>query len=154
MPKAHNSEPMLYTGQFRYGVDDSRRVMLPAKWRPADGRVRFVGILWPVAVEDYLLVLPPERWLAMLENLRKQSLSNERVAAFERVLGTTSVALEPDRFGRLCLPEDFAKKLGIEKEAEFIGRVDKFEIWTPSKFAASQLADKQAAAELANTITI
>lgn len=154
MSKAETVETVSYTGHFRYGVDDSRRVMIPAKWRPRSGKARFFVILWPVAVEDYLLVLPPDRWNALLENLRKQSLSNERVAALERVLGSTSADLELDRFGRLCLPEKMTTTVGIEKEAELVGRVDKFEIWNPAKCEAVRASDKQVAAEIVSQITL
>ncbi len=154
MAKPQTDEPIFYTGQFKHGVDESRRVMVPAKWRPKNGRIQFVVILWPVAVEDYLLVLPPDRWQALLENLKKQSLSNEKVAALERVLGSTSASLELDKFGRLGLPDTFAKQVGIEKEASLIGRFDKFEIWNPAKCEAAGTADKQTAAEIVNQITL
>src|SRR5256885_9660186 len=44
-----------------YGVDESHRVMIPARWRPKDPKVVFTAILWPIEAEEYLLVLPPER---------------------------------------------------------------------------------------------
>jgi MraZ protein len=154
MPQVQTDSPILYTGQFRHGVDESRRVMIPARWRPKAPRIQYVMILWPIAVEGYLLVLPPDRWYALLDNLKKQSLSNEKVAALERVLGSTSASLELDKVGRLCLPEDFAKTVGIDREAELVGRVDKFEIWSPAKCAAARPEDKKMAAEIVSQITL
>jgi MraZ protein len=152
-PKKNESSP-LYHGQFRRGLDNSRRVMFPSEWRTRRGDMEFTLIVWPVNIEDYLLVLPPERFAAMLENLRKNSLSNEKVAAFERVLGSTSVRTTLDSVGRLRIPEEFSRAAKIQDEVLFVGRVDKFEIWNPARSAASSQSDKQLAAEILKEITL
>ena len=36
--------------------------MIPARWRPKDAKVIFTAVLWPIKAEEFLLVLPPERW--------------------------------------------------------------------------------------------
>ncbi len=110
--------------------------------------MQFTIILWPIAVEDYLLVLPPERWNVLLENLKKLSLSNEKAAALERVIGSTSDRLNLDDAGRLRIPEKFASTVGIEKEAALVGRIDKFEIWNPARCAVARPSDKKLAAGL------
>jgi DNA-binding transcriptional regulator/RsmH inhibitor MraZ len=42
-----------------------------------------------------------------------------------------------DTYGRLPLPEEAAKGLGIESEAMLVGRMNKFEVWSPSRYAAT-----------------
>ena len=153
MPDADSIVPIFY-GEFRYGVDDSRRVMIPAKWRPKDVKVVFTAILWPINVETFLLVLPPERWQMLLETLRPKSLNDERVATLERVIGATSAPLLLDKVGRFCLPDHLAIAAGIEKDAQFVGRLQKFEIWGPSRYQAATPEDKRLAAAVAREINI
>lgn len=131
---------------FRHGIDESRRVMLPAKWRPKEPGVVFRVLPWPVNVEDCLLVLPPERWAVMMEKLKMNRMQDPSVAALERVLGGTSAALTLDKVGRLCLPESLAQAAALEKEAVFVGRLDKFEIWSPARHKVSTIQDKILAA--------
>src|SRR6185503_16863877 len=121
----------------------------PARWRPKDLKIVFTAILWPINVEEFLLVLPPERWQVMLNKLKTRSLQDKRVATLERVLGATSTELVLDRVGRFCLPEGLADAAGITKEAAFVGRLDKFEIWSPTRFQANVAQDKAVAAAVA-----
>jgi len=143
-----------FHGTFAYGIDDSRRVMVPAKWRPNDPSVLFTAILWPIEHEEYLLVLPPERWQVMLTKLRTKSLHDRRVAALERTIGSTSATLTLDKVGRFALPESLTGPAGIGSEAVFVGRLDKFEIWSPKRLKASTAQDKTLAASIAEEIDL
>jgi MraZ protein len=143
-----------FHGAFTYGIDDSGRVMIPAKWRPKDPRIVFTVILWPIGIEDFLFVLPPERWQVMLDKLKSKSLHDTRVATLERVIGATSAPLTLDKAGRFNLPDHLAKPAGIEKEAQFVGRLDKFEIWSPARYLAANPQDKSMAASVAAEIDL
>jgi division/cell wall cluster transcriptional repressor MraZ len=153
MSEADSRVPIFY-GDFRYGIDDSRRVMIPAKWRPADGNVVFTAVLWPINVEEFLLVLPPERWQMLLDALKTKSLNDKRVATLERVIGATSAPLLLDKVGRFCLPDHLAVQAGIGKEAQFVGRLQKFEIWSPKRYRTATPEDKSVAAAMAEEINI
>jgi len=80
------------------------------------------------------LVLPPARWNILLERLNEMSLSDEEAAVVERVIGGSSAHLKLDKVGRLCLPEELTKIAGIKQEAVLVGRLNKFEIWSPDRF--------------------
>ncbi len=153
MPDTDSNVPSFH-GNYRHGIDDSRRVMIPAKWRPKDPSLVFTVLAWPLNGEEFLLVLPPERWRVMLDKLKTKSLHDPRVATLERVIGATSAPLTLDKVGRFCLPENLAKLVGIEKEAEFVGRLDKFEIWSPARYATSVAQDKSLAAIVAAEIDL
>ncbi|MBU6402485.1 MAG: hypothetical protein KGS61_19365 [Verrucomicrobia bacterium] len=147
MPAVKSSEPIDYTGHWRHGVDDSRRVMIPARWRPRDPRVQLTLVPWPVGAEDRLLVLPPGRWREMLGRIRSKSLADPRVAALERVIGGTAIQQSLDKVGRICLPETMSTAVGLGKEVELVGRLDKFEIWDPRRYDALSAQDAKLAAE-------
>src|SRR5256885_5690066 len=103
--------PIFY-GSSRHAVDESRRVMIPVKWRPKDPGVEFSVLAWPLDNEDYLLVMPPERWRAMLERLKGNSLHDQSLAVLERAVGSklaplalgpggpVSLAVNPGKLGR------------------------------------------------------
>jgi division/cell wall cluster transcriptional repressor MraZ len=125
-----------FLGQHLRGVDNGR-VILPVEWR---GTAReFMVMLWPVIQPKYLLVLPPARWEVLQKNLEQLSLADDQAALVERAIGAGTSVRSIDSYGRLPLPEDFPK-LGIEKEAMLVGRMNKFEIWGPAEYAASQAA--------------
>ena len=147
MPDSDSNVPTFY-GDFSYGVDSSRRVMIPARWRPKDAKVVFTAVLWPVQAEEFILVLPPDRWQKVLDALKTKSLNDKKVAVLERVIGSTAEPLLLDKVGRFCLPDHLALPAGIEDKAQFVGRLGKFEIWNPKRYETARVADKAVAAEV------
>lgn len=154
MPDTDSIALPIFHGDFRYGLDQSRRLMFPARWRPSDPKVVFTAILWPIKVEQFLLVLPPDRWQMLLDTFKTKALSDERVAALERVIGATSAPLLLDKVGRFALPDHLAIPAGLEKEAQFVGRLGKFEIWNPERRRVASPDDKTLAAAVVQEINI
>jgi DNA-binding transcriptional regulator/RsmH inhibitor MraZ len=116
--------------------------------------VEFHVILWPIQTKEYLLVLPPERWQLLLERLKGNSINNRGLAAYEREIARSSAVLELDKVGRFCLPENLAEQAGINGEAFFVGRLNKFEIWNPKRAKAAAAADVALVNEIAGSIEL
>jgi len=146
MPDAESIAVPTFHGDFRYRVDTGRRLMLPAGWRPKDSSVVLTAVLWPVKVERYVLVLPPEGWQKILNALKAQPLRDENVSALARTIGTTSASLVLDKVGRFLLPDHIAGPAGLDKEVQFVGCVGNFEIWNPERRAIALPDDKALAA--------
>ena len=146
MPTTELNGPQTYTGQFNRGIDDSRRVMIPKEWRRDDQSITFAILPWPIGAEAYLLALPPARWNDLLARLNPMSLSNDEAAVVERVIGGTCAHLAPDKTGRICFPQNLTQAGGIDREALFVGRLQKFEIWNPQRFESVSQSNKQLAA--------
>jgi MraZ protein len=154
MPENSDAVVPSFHGDYSHGIDESRRVMIPARWRPKDPAIVFTVLAWPINGDEFLLVLPPARWRVMLGKLQTRSLHDPRVATLERVIGSTSAPLTLDRVGRFVVPEHLAKLVGIEKEVKFVGRLDKFEMWSPERFGRAMAQDKNLAAQVAAEIDL
>jgi division/cell wall cluster transcriptional repressor MraZ len=127
--------------------------MIPAKWRPKE-KVDFRVLLWPIRSPKFLLVLPPKRWQVMLDKLKAKSLTDSKVAALERFIGENSVLLELDRVGRFMLPQELGEAAGLTAEVQFVGRLDKFEIWDPDRYKAQADEDRNVAAATAEEVDL
>lgn len=136
-----------FTGRYRFGVDRSHRLSLPARWRQAGSASEFVVMLWPVGLDRHLLALPMSRWEEVLRTVGQRSLFDEKVSAGVRALGASVGYLTVDKVGRVALPEQLAKAAGITDEVEIFGLIDRFEIWNPDRFAAMEQQYKLQAAE-------
>lgn len=137
-----SSEPVYYSSLYRHGVDEKRRLQIPAKWRSAEGEVLTV-ILWPKGNQPdaCLLVLPPAEWVALVQKLKSMPYSDPDAEALRHLLGRKSDRVTPDKGGRICLPEAMAKAALIDGEAVLVGLVDRFEIWNPERYAAASAVD-------------
>src|SRR5204863_10002742 len=138
-----------YTSIYRHGVDDKRRLQIPAKWRPAEENFQFTMILWPGSASSgsYLLVLPPEPLQLLMEKLKAMPYSDSTAHSLRRLLGTKSDRVAVDKGGRICLPELMAKGAAIESDAVLVGSWDRFEIWNPENYEAVSKVDEALASE-------
>lgn len=133
MPEKKDNAPVFYHATYRHGVDDKRRVQIPAKWR-SDGEKEavFSLLLWKKAGQPpCILVLPPERMRALAQKLSEMPFSDPKAEALRRLLGPESDHVTLDKAGRICLPEELAQRAGIRDEVVFVGMIDRFQIWNP-----------------------
>src|SRR5881394_2370667 len=144
MSAIESSEPIYYNSHYRHGVDEKRRVQIPAKWRPAEPEILTL-ILWPKGAlpEACLLVLPPKEWDALVQKLKAMPFADTKAEALRRLLGKKSDRVTLDKGGRICLPEGMAKAAAIEKEAVLVGLLDRFEIWNPERYEKASAVDNE-----------
>lgn len=145
MSASNDNEVILYHSLFRHGVDDKRRVQIPAKWRPSQPDVELTLILWPSGQAGAcLLVLPPAEMKALADKIRGMSSADPKTSALRRLLGSNSASVTLDKAGRICIPESMAKPAGIEinEEAVLVGLVDRFEIWNPKRYETVSAVDE------------
>jgi MraZ protein len=116
-----------YAGEFRHAIDDKNRITIPARWR-RDRSEEF--IILPEANHQFLLVMPPEefsRMSAAAESDSTVSARDRRV--FFRQLHSRAQHGAADKQGRLVLPEELCKKVGLKGEVALVGGRGRFEIW-------------------------
>ncbi|MEO7300053.1 MAG: hypothetical protein ABI042_15920 [Verrucomicrobiota bacterium] len=135
-------ETTYYNSSYQHGVDEKRRVQIPAKWRPSRPDTEFTLILWPQAKEGACLrVLPPKEMAKLMRDIDGMANGDPKKVAMKRFIGTESTQVSLDKAGRICLPEKMAEAAGIDDSAMLVGLLDRFEIWNPGRFAAVKTSD-------------
>lgn len=148
MPEDRLTEQICYNSLYHHGVDDKRRVQIPAKWRPSSGNVEFTVIVWPKsAVGECLRVLPPKEMAELMVTIDAMPNSDPNKTVLKRIIGSESEQVAVDKAGRICLPEGMMRRAAISDEAILVGLLDRFEIWNPERYAKVQSADAVMAAE-------
>ena len=148
MSQSPQAEQIYYNSLYSHGVDEKRRVAIPAKWRPTDADVEFTLILWPKSKEGPCLrVLPPKEMAQLMEFIDAMPNTDPNKTVLKRFIGSESVQLVCDKAGRICLPEEMAKAAGITDEAMLVGLLDRFEIWNPKRYEKVKAADAVMASE-------
>lgn len=135
-------EPTYYNSKYWHGVDEKRRVQIPAKWRPAKPEVEFTLIVWPKAKEGPCLrALPPKEMAELMRDIDAMPNDNPNKVVLKRFIGSESIQVAVDKAGRICLPEEMARAAGIKDQAVLVGLLDRFEIWNPDRFEAVKASD-------------
>jgi MraZ protein len=131
-----------YNSLYRHGVDEKRRVQIPAKWRPAQPGTEFTVVLWPKSKEGPCLrVLPPQEMAELMRDIDAMPNSDPNKVVLKRFIGSESEQVALDKAGRICLPEGMARAAGISEEAILVGLLDRFEIWNPDRYEKVKASD-------------
>lgn len=142
MSDANTVPPTYYNSCYRHGVDEKRRVQIPAKWRPEADGVELTIILWPKhQAGTCLRVLPPEEMAKLKTTIDAMPRGDASKGVLKRLIGSGSVQVTLDKAGRICLPEDMARAADIKDEAVAVGLIDYFEIWNPDRYENVKAAD-------------
>lgn len=140
--------PSYYTSCYRHGVDEKRRVQIPAKWRPEKEGVELTVILWPKnQAGSCLRVLPPLKMAQLTADIDAMPNGDPNKVVLKRFIGSKSIQVTLDKAGRICLPEEMAREAGIKDEVILAGLIDRFEIWNPTRYETVEATDAVMATE-------
>jgi MraZ protein len=147
MTEAADKQTTYYNSCYRHGVDEKRRIQIPAKWRPEETGTELTVILWPKhQVGTCLRVLPPTQMGKLLTDLNAMANLDGKVV-LKRFIGGESVQVSLDKAGRICLPDEMAQAAGIKNEVVLVGLLDRFEIWNPERYEKVKATDAVLASE-------
>jgi MraZ protein len=127
----HTPDQRFYAGEFRHFIDEKNRITIPARWRRGAAEE---FIILPEATHQFLVVMSPEEFSRMnvaAEADPNVSARDRRV--FFRQLHARAQQSAADKQGRLVLPEDLCKKIGLKGEVVLVGGRGRFEIWNLQK---------------------
>jgi len=148
MSNLKTARPTYYNSCYRHGVDEKRRVQIPAKWRPEKDNVELTMILWPKhQAGNCLRVLPPEEMAQMMADIDTMPNGDPNKVVLKRFIGSESVQVALDKSGRICLPDEMARAAGVKDEVVLVGLLDRFEIWNPDRYKNVKAADAVLASE-------
>jgi MraZ protein len=148
MSGTKKDEPIYYNSRFQHGVDEKRRVQIPAKWLPHDADVELTLVLWPSqSAGACVRVLPPGQMARLMQSIVEMPNSDPHKVVLKRIIGSGSAQANVDKTGRICLPDEMAREAGLKGDVMLVGLLDRFEIWNLERYKKVQAADAALADE-------
>jgi MraZ protein len=140
MPKS-SPIPTVYAGEFRHAMDAKHRVTSPSRWRGQDGEEFFAV---PDPAGNFLMILPPAEFDRVKSDVEANAaISPADRRKFIRRFYALAQMVAVDKQGRVLLPEDYCRRLGLEGEVVLIGSHSRVEIWNTERWAASTAAEDE-----------
>ena len=131
-PSSHSEQK--FFGRFEVPVEESGRFLLPFKWRLEMPEAKFGLIVWPIKASTHLLGLPSWLWDKFLKHLIDDPPEEEVMFHCERAIGEGADEVELDKIGRITVRKELLERVGVKKECVLIGRVSKWELWSPERY--------------------
>lgn len=117
------SVPVMLIGEYQHNTDAKGRVIVPVKFREDLGDCFYVT----KGLDGCLFVFSPAEWTRLQEKVSAMPVSKAR--GLQRFFFSGAAEVQPDRQGRILIPQvlrDYAK---LEKDVTFIGASSRAEIW-------------------------
>ena len=110
-------------GTYQHNIDLKGRVIMPAKFREELGGIFYITR----GLDNCLSVLSNSDWDSLVEKLR--GLPSSQTKDIQRFLFSGAAELEPDKQGRVLIPQPLRDYAGLTKDVVIIGTGLKAEIW-------------------------
>jgi MraZ protein len=128
-----------FLGRFRHTLDHKGRVAIPARFRralPPESHDTFTGFFRNDGAEICLTLYCSSEFYDRLSEIAEESSSLEHARRMKRLIYANASDFPIDPQGRIAIPQDLKKLLGLEKDVLFVGIEDTVEIWAPERFEA------------------
>ncbi|WP_169544237.1 division/cell wall cluster transcriptional repressor MraZ [Sneathiella aquimaris] len=136
----------LFLSKYLNKVDKKGRVSVPARFRATLAEKGYTTvILFPTIGGDAINACGMDVMEGLLESLGRLDLYSEEQDSDADVLMAESVELPIDGDGRIVIPLEMLRAVGIQDACVFAGRGDSFRIWEPKAYEANIAAAKERA---------
>lgn len=115
----------MFIGEYKYLIDDKKRVAIPAKFRRLLGNE---GVITR-GLDNCLVLYPLKEWQKVVKKLQTLPASKGDARGFVRVLLSGAVKVRFDKLGRILLPDYLKNYAGIKKQVAIIGLGNRIELW-------------------------
>jgi len=113
-------------------LDDKGRLILPAKFRDELSE----GVVITRGQERCLYVFSKSEFASVHEKIRQAPVTSEDARKYLRVFLSGAADDQPDKQGRVLLPQLLREYAGLQKELVIIGVGSRAEIWDASSWQA------------------
>ena len=117
-------------GEYQHNIDAKGRVIVPARFREDLGERFYVT----KGLDHCLFVLPPTEWTKLQEKIMAMPMGKAR--GIQRFFFSGAAEVEPDKQGRILIPQSLREHAGLEKDVTVIGAAVRAEIWDTARWNA------------------
>jgi MraZ protein len=115
----------VFLGTHHPRLDEKGRIFLPARFRDELAS----GLVITKGQERCLFVWPVEEFARFTEQVRQASVTNKGARDFGRVLFAGAHDDQPDKQGRIVVPQPLREYAGLTRDCAVVGANSRVEIW-------------------------
>lgn len=125
----------MFISEYSHSIDAKGRIVLPAKFREELGESFYITKGNVTSKENRMVcVYPKDKWLEYAEKLVAIPESDKLASKYARSIMSGAILCEPDKNGRILIPENLRKFAELDKEVVSIGQFNHVEIWDKAKW--------------------
>ena len=118
----------MFMGEFNHTIDPKNRVIVPAKYREELGEKFVVS----AGLDGCLYLSKKEDWEEFSSHLAELPMKHE-TRQLVRFFMRNAQECEPDKQGRIIIPQKLKEHAALEKDVVLLGSGSKVEIWSKER---------------------
>lgn len=115
-------------GEYQHNMDLKGRVTVPSKFREDLGDRFYVSR----GLDGCLFVFSAQQWERMMEKIAAMPLVQGK--NIQRYFFSGAAEVEPDKQGRILIPQSLREHAALEKDVTVIGAATRAEIWDTTRW--------------------
>jgi transcriptional regulator MraZ len=120
----------MFVGTNQNSIDEKGRLTLSAKWRSELAS----GVVITRGLDKCLFIFSKPKYELIAHEIDAQGLALADVRAFARHLAAMAEVAEPDKQGRIIIPQNLREFAGLNGDAVVIGVINRLEVWNPATY--------------------
>lgn len=132
----------MFLGQYRHNLDSKGRLTVPARFRGYLSE----GVYVTQGFDRNLMVLNASTFERLSQRINQMSLTDPAARELKRLLFAAADFVEPDKQGRILIPQFLRQIADINAEVVVVGVGEYFEIWSPEPWDPQQARLQDASA--------
>ena len=120
----------MFMGSYDHSLDAKGRMIIPSKFREALGE-KFVITRSP---DPCLCIYDYPSWERFVQKLTQLPYNTREQRQLVRFFMSNACEVEPDRQGRVLIPQKLREHAHIEKNVVLMGVGARIEVWDPDTF--------------------
>lgn len=126
--KERKGKQFMLMGEYQHNMDLKGRVTVPSKFREDLGDKFYVS----KGLDGCLFVLSCAQWERLVEKVSAIPMAQGK--AIQRYFFSGAAEVEPDKQGRILIPQNLREHAGLEKDVTVIGAATRAEIWDTTRW--------------------
>jgi len=123
-------QPPLFYGEHELSLDDKSRLLVPSEVRRrVDPAIHGEAFFLILGVNRHVWLYPEKVFESIVARRRDDLSPDEDELAFDQMHFALTVRLEPDKQGRVLIPEKHVRRTGLQKELTLVGVREHLELW-------------------------
>ncbi|HEY9585605.1 MAG TPA: division/cell wall cluster transcriptional repressor MraZ [Candidatus Paceibacterota bacterium] len=115
----------MFIGEYIHGLDDKKRLSVPAKFRKELGKKAVITL----GLNKCLSLYPTKEWRVFAKKLSKLSMGKSEDRGFSRTMLSGAFEVEIDSIGRILIPDALKEYAGLKEHVVLTGVYDRVEVW-------------------------
>ena len=116
---------MGFMGEFTHTLDKKGRIAIPAKLREGLGDTFIVT----KGLDKCLFIYTVDGWEKLVERMKSLSMAKAKARAFKRTIFSAATPVEPDKQGRILIPQKLREYANFYENVVVVGVDDRVEMW-------------------------